>query len=37
MKIVRTSLGDIESWRGPRRGDPRIMKDVYPPRIEAGS
>jgi hypothetical protein len=26
--------GDIESWRGPGRCDLRIMKDVYPPRID---
>ncbi|MES2693009.1 MAG: DUF3016 domain-containing protein [Verrucomicrobiota bacterium] len=26
--------GDFEPWRGPRFGDIRIVKDIYPPRIE---
>lgn len=26
--------GDIESWPGPGRCDLRIVKDVYPPRID---
>jgi hypothetical protein len=26
--------GEIESWRGPGRCDLRIVKDVYPPRID---
>lgn len=25
--------GDFEPWRGPRLGDVRIVKDIYPPRI----
>jgi hypothetical protein len=25
--------GDFEPWRGPRFGDIRIVKDIYPPRI----
>jgi hypothetical protein len=25
--------GDFEPWRGPRFGDIRIVKDMYPPRI----
>lgn len=26
--------GDFEPWRGPRFSDIRIVKDIYPPRIE---
>lgn len=26
--------GDFEPWRGPRFSDVRIVKDIYPPRIE---
>lgn len=26
--------GSYEPWRGPRMNDVRIMKDVYPPRID---
>ena len=26
--------GDFEPWRGPRFDDIRIVKDIYPPRIE---
>ena len=26
--------GDFEPWRGPRFDDVRIVKDIYPPRIE---
>jgi Protein of unknown function (DUF3016) len=26
--------GDYEPWRGPRAQDIRVMKDIYPPRIE---
>lgn len=25
--------GDFEPWRGPRFGDIRIVKDIYPPRL----
>jgi hypothetical protein len=25
--------GDFEPWRGPRMDDVRIMRDIYPPRI----
>ena len=25
--------GDFEPWRGPRFDDIRIVKDIYPPRI----
>jgi hypothetical protein len=37
LEITVTNIdmaGDIESWRGPGRCDLRIMKDVYPPRID---
>jgi hypothetical protein len=26
--------GDFEPWRGPRFNDVRIVKDIYPPRID---
>jgi hypothetical protein len=26
--------GDFEPWRGPRWDDVRIVKDIYPPRIQ---
>jgi hypothetical protein len=26
--------GDFEPWRGPRAQDIRVMKDIYPPRID---
>lgn len=26
--------GDFEPWRGPRFSDIRIVKDIYPPRVE---
>ena len=37
LEITVTNIdmaGEIESWRGPGRCDLRIMKDVYPPRID---
>ena len=35
ITVVNVDMaGDIESWRGPGRCDLRVMKDVYPPRIE---
>jgi hypothetical protein len=37
LEITVTNIdmaGDIETWRGPGRCDQRIMKDVYPPRID---
>ena len=37
LEITVTNVdmaGDIESWRGPGRCDLRIVKDVYPPRID---
>jgi hypothetical protein len=37
LEITVTNVdmaGEIESWRGPGRCDLRIVKDVYPPRID---
>jgi len=37
LEITITSVdmaGAIESWRGPGRCDVRIMKGIYPPRID---
>jgi hypothetical protein len=37
LEITVTNIdmaGGIENWRGPGRCDQRIMKDVYPPRID---
>jgi hypothetical protein len=28
--------GDFEGWRGPKFDDVRIIKDIYPPRINLG-
>ena len=28
--------GEYEPWRGPRFDDVRIVKDIYPPRIDLG-
>ena len=40
LEITLTNVdmaGDIESWRGPGRCDLRVMKDIYPPRIDLSS
>jgi len=37
LEIVVTDVqraGDYEPWRGPRFNDVRIIKDIYPPRID---
>jgi hypothetical protein len=37
LDIVVTDVdraGEYEPWRGPRMDDIRIIKDIYPPRIE---
>jgi hypothetical protein len=37
LEIIVTDVdmaGEIESWRGPGRCDLRIVKDVYPPRVD---
>ena len=37
LDIVVTDVqraGDYEPWRGPRFNDIRIIKDIYPPRID---
>jgi hypothetical protein len=37
LEITVTNVdlaGEIETWRGPGRCDLRVVKDVYPPRID---
>jgi hypothetical protein len=37
LQIVITDIdraGSFEPWRGPRLSDVRIIKDIYPPRID---
>jgi hypothetical protein len=35
IKITDVDLaGEVEPWRGPRLQDVRIVKDIYPPRID---
>lgn len=37
IEITVTNIdmaGEIETWRGPGRCDLRVVKDVYPPRID---
>lgn len=37
LKVTFTDIdmaGEFEPWRGPRFSDIRIVKDIYPPRIE---